>query len=99
MNKWKKYKTNNPDKIKAHNIALYVHKEQQPCSINGCEDKAERHHPDYKQPDKIIWFCRKHHIMIHGKSRGICKECDRPHHAKGLCKIHYASKFRKQQGW
>lgn len=28
-----------------------------------------------------------------------CTLCDKKHHAKGLCKTHYAKQFRKQQKW
>ena len=99
MNKWKRYKDANRNKVKAQNIALYKHDEQMPCSIKWCDEKAERHHPDYKKPEEIIWLCRKHHLAIHGKTRGKCSICDKPNHAKNLCKTHYAEKFRKEQGW
>lgn len=99
MNKWKKYKDANRDKVKAQNIALYAHKEQKQCSIKGCDSIAERHHPDYKKPSEIIWLCRKHHLMIHGRLRGKCSLCEKPNHAKGFCKTHYAKSFRKIQGW
>jgi len=37
----------------------------------GCsrchEPKAEAHHPDYNQPLKVIWLCRKCHVMEHSK--------------------------------
>jgi len=95
----KRYREKNKNKAKAQNRALWIHKETQLCSIRGCSQKGLRHHPDYKKPEEIIWLCRKHHLMIHGKVRGKCSLCDNPHSGKGLCKKHYAQKFRKEQGW
>jgi hypothetical protein len=95
----KRYKDKNRNKITAQNRALYVHNEKQLCSIKGCEDVGHRHHEDYEKAEDIIWLCRKHHLEIHGKIRGTCTKCDRPHVAKGLCKNHYAQKYRKEQGW
>jgi len=96
MNKSKRYKIKNPEKVKAQNRALWVHKKSQVCSIKGCNKIGVRHHSDYDKPDEIIWLCKKHHLKIHGKLRGKCSICDKPHHAKGLCRTHYRNKYPEQ---
>jgi hypothetical protein len=40
--------------------------ERQPCA--ECGAPAEMHHPDYAQPLRVIWLCRQHHLVFHGKS-------------------------------
>lgn len=37
----------------------------QPCEVIGCGDKAEKHHDNYKQPLKVRWMCRPHHLSLH----------------------------------
>lgn len=101
MNKHNKYKANNRHKVKAQNRALYVYHEPQECSIKNCDEIGERHHPEYDDTETIIWLCRKHHRQIHGFIKTECTiiNCCNWSHAKGLCKNHYAQKFRKVQGW
>ena len=89
----KKYKDDNKEKTKAQRRAYYVNAEPQTCSIKGCDSIGERHHPDYKLKEEIIWLCRKHHLIIHGRIRGKCNVCDSPHYGKDLCKPHYMKKF------
>jgi len=36
------------------------------CEICG-DENVEAHHPDYRSPLKVKWFCRKHHLEIEGK--------------------------------
>jgi len=36
------------------------------CKVCG-ELKTEGHHPDYSQPLKVIWLCKKHHMEEHSK--------------------------------
>lgn len=95
----KRYKARNKDKVSAQNQAFYVYAGPHQCCIKECSDAGQRHHPNYKEGKEIIWLCRKHHLMIHGKVRGVCSICGKPHHAKGLCAKHYAKKYRKKQGW
>ena len=96
MNKHKRYKEKNKDKVSAQNRAYYLYREPKPCSIKGCSELGGRHHPNYKQKEEIIWLCRKHHLLIHGKVRGKCSwaMCNKPHHAQGLCNMHYMRKLR-----
>lgn len=93
MTKQERYKKKYPHKIKAHNRAYHIHKEPQPCSINKCAELGQRHHPNYKNKEEIIWLCRKHHLIVHGKVRGTCSVCKEPHHAKGFCRTHYRKNF------
>lgn len=92
-NRSKRYKVKNKDKVSAQNRAAYVFGEPQTCSVDGCGDVGERHHPDYRDAERIIWLCRKHHVERHGngKAKRECHwaMCHKPHHAKGLCKMHY----------
>lgn len=37
---------------------------KQSCEKCG-NKKSFAHHPDYKQPLKIVWLCRKHHREVH----------------------------------
>ena len=94
MNKHKRYKDKNRDKVSAQNRAYWLHKMPEQCSIKGCFEIGQRHHPNYKKKEEIIWLCRKHHLLIHGKLKGKCSQCDRPHHAKGLCNKHYMRLLR-----
>jgi len=61
----KKYKNNNLEKIKAQSIANRAYPISQICSVAGCNEIGERHHPDYDKPLEIIWLCRKHHKELH----------------------------------
>lgn len=101
MNKHKRYKDKNREKISAQNRAYYLYRGKQICSIEECEEIAERHHPDYNKPSEVIFLCRKHHREEHGFIKNKCsvKSCGNLTHAKGLCKNHYARKFRKIQSW
>lgn len=36
------------------------------CKICG-DKQVEIHHPDYKNPFKILWLCKKHHSELHNK--------------------------------
>lgn len=38
----------------------------QPCIICG-KAKAEGHHENYSRPLEVIWLCKSHHMMRHGK--------------------------------
>lgn len=97
----RKYKANNVKKVKAQNIALYAHPVAKPCSAFGCDKMGERHHYNYDQPKNIIWLCRDHHNIMHGKIKKPCsiEGCLSSATSKGLCKKHYAKKYRTIQGW
>lgn len=57
---------NNPierKKILARRKAGHHYKVSQPCEV--CGKKAQKHHPDYNEPLKVQWLCRKHHMDLH----------------------------------
>ena len=60
------------------------------CSVVGCTNIGERHHPDYSKPLDIVWLCKKHHYIEHLTNR-VCsiEGCDNKHEAKGFCRKHY----------
>jgi hypothetical protein len=35
-----------------------------PCEVCG-DPKAEAHHPDYRRPLVVKWWCRRHHKQHH----------------------------------
>lgn len=67
----KKYRKNNPDKLKAHNAinnAIRDGKVLKPsvCSICGIKDvKIHGHHYDYNKPLDVVWCCEQCHAEIH----------------------------------
>jgi|SRR5215472_7140805 len=61
----KRWREKFPEKAAAHCVANRVHPTAMPCSIEGCTNLGERHHPDYKKPKDIVWLCRKHHKAEH----------------------------------
>ena len=36
------------------------------CEIAGCRAPTEMHHEDYCKPLQVRWFCRAHHLELHG---------------------------------
>lgn len=65
----KRYYEKNKEAIRIKRIvrekALSAYPNPQQCSIKGCAQLGERHHPDYAIPLDIIWLCRKHHVVLH----------------------------------
>ena len=60
----------NREKVNAKYAARLATKKgklQKPLFCERCgEDKPlERHHPDYKQPLKVVWVCHNCHSQIH----------------------------------
>lgn len=37
---------------------------KKPCEV--CGKKAQMHHDDYTKPLEVRWFCRDHHLELHG---------------------------------
>ena len=37
----------------------------EPCFVCG-NSVSEAHHHDYSQPLEVTWFCREHHLAVHG---------------------------------
>ena len=54
-----------PDRCKARWQANHYYPEGQMCSIKGCVEIGERHHPDYANGKDIIWLCKKHHNLLY----------------------------------
>jgi len=87
----------NPRKKYAH--IKYVARKLNPiskkCSVPKCKFIGERHHPDYTQPNLIVWLCRKHHSEIHHKEIKKCSigGCNKKHRARGFCISHYMDIF------
>jgi len=55
---------NHQDRAYARTMSHYYYPEGQVCSIKGCEELGERHHPDYSNPRDIIWLCKRHHNLL-----------------------------------
>lgn len=97
---------NNPKKIQESRRMKRIRRQgqihnsiRQICSIKGCKVLGERHHPDYDEPRKIIWLCRKHHKLIHVPIK-LCKVwgCKNRYQAIGYCHTHYCSYRRGALG-
>lgn len=58
-----------PDRVKARWQARYCYTEAQICSIEGCGELGERHHPNYANGGNIIWLCKKHHNLLYHNNR------------------------------
>lgn len=39
---------------------------RRPCQVCG-DERSQMHHPDYSEPYRIEWLCRKHHAEKHRK--------------------------------
>ena len=60
-----KYRLANPQKHNAQVLACRRFPTRELCSVNGCQNLGERHHPDYSKPYEIVWLCRYHHKSLH----------------------------------
>ena len=71
----KKWRENNPEKVKAYSIvneAVRTGKLINPrrCSICNVEkEDVEAHHEDYSKPLDVIWLCTACHSKIHKQKR------------------------------
>ena len=67
----KRYCQLSPEERKKSNARAYANSEQRrgkisPVDCQRCGNpKAQKHHPDYSKPLKVIWLCRKCHNLIH----------------------------------
>lgn len=64
----KRYRSENPQKRRAHNLVAYALRtgaiKRQPCEV--CRAKrTEAHHDDYFQPLNVRWLCSIHHKQVH----------------------------------
>ena len=69
---YKKYRTNNQTKIKAHRLVsrAIIAKTliPEPCAVCGTEENITAHHCDYSKPLDITWLCSGHHKQWHIKN-------------------------------
>ena len=78
VNRWapgylKKYRTENPEIYKAHNIlnsAVRDGRIEKPayCCECGERKKVVGHHPDYSKPLEVMWMCQGCHKQWHAKN-------------------------------
>ena len=82
-------------KYLARQAAQAKYPELKTCSVLGCYEIGERHHPDYQKRLEIVWLCKTHHEEVH---HGInkCKLCDSKRFSRGYCSKHY-KQIRKQE--
>lgn len=52
------------DRQNARSLAHFHFRQRQVCSIKGCNELGERHHPNYSNPKEIIWLCKEHHNLL-----------------------------------
>ena len=60
--KHKRWRDENPEKIKAQRIAVKHVPLDPKCSYCDSIDFLERHHPDYDKPLEVITLCKSCHI-------------------------------------
>jgi hypothetical protein len=71
MREWRKTHPMNAEQRRKDNCRSYAkeylkrgHLTREQCAL--CDaNAAEMHHPDYAEPLKVVWLCRKHHLAIH----------------------------------
>lgn len=94
---YRKWAAKNPEKRKQYQKILWESKKANPiaqkCSIQGCDQLGERHHPDYSKPKEIVWLCRNHHRTV--EHSGKCSMCGDKVLARGLCNKHYKQERKK----
>lgn len=96
--RWYEKNKNNAEvvkKKKARDVARFSKLVREKCSIENCDEIGERHHNDYEKPKEIIWLCKKHHELIHSNNN-LCRKCDKPQRALGLCFNHWRQERRKK---
>lgn len=86
-----KWKNRNPEKLRAQKLvreAIRTGRLKRPdrCSVRGCKlgGRIEGHHPDYSEPLKVRWFCRRHHVREHQRMR----ECQQSSSSQSRAAIH-----------
>ncbi len=63
--------SNHPKECNARSLSNYYYPKRQVCSLDGCNQMGERHHPDYSNPSLIIWLCPKHHRELHNQTNNV----------------------------
>lgn len=71
MREWRKTHPLNAEQKRKDNARSYAKEYlkrgrlmREPCFVCDAVE-AEMHHPDYDEPLKIVWLCRKHHLHLH----------------------------------
>ena len=59
------WRVNNADKRKAHQLSRHL--PAKACSVYGCGDMGQKHHPDYTQPLLVEYLCASHHGEVHNE--------------------------------
>jgi len=94
---YRRWAEKNIEKRRSYQRVLAVAKKANPivneCSVEGCFNLGERHHPDYSKPEEIVWFCKTHHRRLN--HAGKCKICGDKIRARGWCNKHYISERKK----
>ena len=67
-----------PEKIRARYLATRALKKGEliktPCEHRGCdEEKVQMHHPDYSQPLRVEFLCKKHHVKADARDHPIAR--------------------------
>lgn len=63
--KSKRQRERNYEKCTARIKASRVFKVPGKCSVDGCDNIGEKHHPDYNRPLDIVYLCKLHHVKLH----------------------------------
>jgi hypothetical protein len=70
--KWKELTEEQKEKANCRSKAKTYQKRGKlakgPCRVPGCMNPSQNHHPDYKNPLKILRYCRAHHLELHRNS-------------------------------
>lgn len=60
-----KYPTRRKARHKISNAIRDKRLFRKPCEVCSSTFNVEGHHPDYKEPLKVVWLCSKHHKELH----------------------------------
>ena len=61
----KKSEGKHPGRQACRAMSHYYYPKSQICSVAGCLNDGERHHPDYTNAKIVGWFCSLHHKQLH----------------------------------
>lgn len=72
-----RYNASHKEEIAAHKLVKEAVRKgllrKELCAVCGTDVRVHGHHPDYKQPLKVIWLCHTHHAQYHL----VQKRCDK----------------------
>lgn len=66
-NKQARQRQRYPDRCIARIIAAREIEKLGYCTIPGCGELGEKHHPDYSKPLEVVYLCKKHHAELRSK--------------------------------